>query len=121
MKTLFALSLYLILLSVMAAPAALASSPDIQVEDISVNELKYAGTDYAWFVVSCTVLNNTEGSGTADVALRTIDDWAYDRKVLRLSGYVEAGEKVRLSVLHFMDYRMFHKLKKYQVKSVELH
>ena len=100
---------------------ALASSPDIQVEDISVNELNYAATDYAWFVVSCTVLNNTEDSGTAAVALRTIDDWAYARKVLRLSGHVEPGERVRLSVLHFMDYRMFHKLKKYEVKSVELH
>lgn len=121
MKKTFALTLHLFLFTLVAASTAPASSPGILVEDISVRELPYTGNDYAWFVVSCTVMNNTEESGTAAVALRTIDDWAYDRKVLRLSGHVEAGAQTRLSVLHFMDYKMFHKLKKYEVKSIELH
>lgn len=121
MKTLFSLLLSVVLVSLIAAPGQAQTPEEIVVDDIRVEQQHFGGIDYAWFVVSCTVHNTTEKSGTVSVVLRTIDQWAFDRKPFRLSGYVEAGKTARLSVLDFMDYNLFKGLRKYQVKSVELH
>jgi hypothetical protein len=91
------------------------------VEDIRVDELRYAGTEYAWFIVRCTVENTSEKPGTVAVSLQSIDKWAYKQKEIQLSGHLEAGESKTLSVLSFMDYTMFHNLRRWQVNKVELH
>lgn len=121
MKTVVALLFGVVFVSLMAVPARAQKSPEIMVDDIQVQQVHHGGIEYAWFVVSCTVRNNSEKSGNVSVVLRTIDQWAFDRKPFRLSGYVEAGKSARLSVLDFMDYNLFKGLRKYQVKSAELH
>ncbi len=121
MKKLFLFSVYVLLASFLPAPLLASSSPAIAVEDIRVEPISFAGTDFAWFLVRCTVENPTEQAGVVSVVIRTIDDWAYDRKPLRLSGRVTAGGKAHFSVLDCMDYKMFKKLRRYEIKSVELH
>lgn len=101
--------------------AVASSLQQIVVEDITVEPMKYADGERTWLKVSCTVQNLTEKSGTASVVIGTIDHWAFDRKSFRLTGSVKAGEKTRISVLDFMDSKMFKTIKRYEVKNVELH
>jgi len=121
MKKLLLFSVYVLLASFLPAPLLASSSPAITVEDIQVEPIPYAGTDFAWFLVRCSIENPTEEAGMVSVVIRTIDDWAYDRKPLRLSGYVSAGGTAHFSVLDFMDYKMFKKLRRYEISSIELH
>jgi len=101
--------------------AETSSSEKILVEDITAEPMNYADSEYTWLNVSCTVENLTDKSGTVSVVVGTIDHWAFDRKPFRLTGFVKAGGKARLSVLDFMDSKMFKTIKRYEVKSVELH
>jgi len=98
-----------------------STSGKIVVEDITVEPMNYAEGEHTWLNVSCTVYNNTEMSGTVSVVIGTIDHWAFDRKPFRLTGSVKAGEKATLSVLDVMDSKMFKTIRRYEVKSVELH
>jgi len=66
------------------------------------------------------VENHSDVSGNVAVEIRTIDRWAYEKKPLLLTGYVNAGEATKLSVLDFMDSKMFASLKKFEIKNVEL-
>lgn len=121
MKKLFILSTQVIIFCLLVVQTTSASFPEVSVENISVTPLNYASTDYSWFLVRCTVENTGKKSGTVAASLRTIDKWAYDRKLIRLSGHVEAGEKATLTVLSYMDYKMFQNVRKYKVRSVELY
>lgn len=101
--------------------AEASSSQNILVEDIKVVPMHYADGEYTWLTVSCTVNNATEQAGTVSVVIGTIDQWAFDRKPFRLTGAVKPGETTTLSVVDFMDSKMFKTIKRYEVKSVELH
>lgn len=107
-------------------PMVISSAEDpasgkIVVERITVEPMNYADGEYTWLNVSCSVQNNTEKSGTVSVVIGTIDHWAFDRKTFRLTGSVKAGETATLSVLDVMDSKMFTTIKRYEVKSAELH
>lgn len=114
------LLLVVLVLLFSAVPAYSSSTAALKVEDIQIEPLAYADTENAWFVVSCTVENQSDQSGNVAVTIRTIDHYAFERKPLFLTGYVPAGEKKNLSVLQVMDHKMFKSLRRFEVKSVEL-
>ena len=122
-KLLFLLACFFVVgfVGPMVASFAEESSEKIVVEDIMVEPMNYADGEYTWLTVNCTVQNNTEKSGMVSVVIGTVDHWGFDRKSFRLSGSVKAGEKTTVSVLDFMDSKMFKTIKKYEVKSLELH
>jgi len=124
MKKLLLLSFCMFVMSCMVpltgSGAYASSAVPLQVRDINVEKMNYANRDFTWFVVSCTVENQSDESGNVAVEIRTIDRWAYEKKPLLLTGYVKAGETKQLSVLDFMDGKMFDSLKKFEIKSVEL-
>lgn len=103
-----------------AVPAFSSSTAALKVEDIRIEPLAYSDPERSWFVVSCTVENQSEQSGNVAVTIRTIDHYAFERKPLYLTGYVRAGEKKTLSVLQVMDSKMFKSLRRFEVKSIEL-
>lgn len=120
MKNLFILSLCLVIVAFTGQVQA-SSSQQVVVDDIRVEPMNYTNDEYTWLLVSCSVQNLTDKAGTVSVVVRSIDHWAFDRKPFTLTGQVQAGEKARLSVLHVMESKMFKTLRRYEVKSVELH
>ena len=112
-------SLFLLALSPVTTLASEAKG--VVVEDIKVERMEYADPENAWLLVSCLVKNMTEEDGNVSVVIRTIDKYAYDRKPFYLTGFMKAGEERRLSVQQVMERKMYEGLRKYEVKSVELH
>lgn len=112
-------ALFLLALSPICTMASEAKG--VVVEDIKVEKMEYADPENSWLLVSCLVKNMTEKDGNVSVVIRTIDKWAFDRKPFSLTGFLKAGEERRLSVQQVMETKMFEGLRKYEVKSVEIH
>ena len=108
-------------LAAVTTASASSGAAQVVVTEVKVEPVKDTDGEYTWFTVSCAVDNQTEVSGTVSVVIRTVDHWAYEKKPLKITGSVKAGEKTRISVLDFMDSRTFKSLKRFEVASVELH
>lgn len=65
--------------------------------------------------------NTGSKSGTVGVTLRSVDKYAYYRKDVQLWGHLEAGHTATLTLNSFMDHSTLQDIRKWQVKSIEIH
>lgn len=101
--------------------AAAGFASGLQVKNIDLERMNYQKGEYGWYLIKCTVENNTEESGTISVQLRSIDKYAYYRKDLELWGHIETGAKSVLSLKGFMDYKTLQDIKNWEVAGIHFH
>ncbi len=120
MKKLFARALPLLLFSFLFVTASPATTEHLALENITLQKMDFASTENAWFLLKCDINNTTDESGIVEVILQSIDKNAYKRKVIRLYGHVEAGEKATLTLTSYMEYKMYDDIRKWQIERVEI-
>ncbi|WP_163339107.1 hypothetical protein [Desulfopila sp. IMCC35008] len=93
----------------------------LQVTSIGLEKMNYQDKEHGWYLLKCTVENDTEESGTVSVQLRSLDKYAYYRKDFQLWGHIEAGAKSVLSLKGFMDYKTLQDIKNWEVEKIHFH
>lgn len=105
----------------LSTSAAAGFASGLQVKAIGLEKMNYQSGEYGWYLLKCTVENDTEESGTISVQLRSLDRYAYYRKDFELWGHIEAGAKSVLSLKGFMDYKTLQDIKNWEVEKIHFH
>jgi hypothetical protein len=111
-------ALYLLFLLATASPVFASG---LQVKNIDLEQLNYQNREYGWYLLKCTIENDTDESGTVSVQLRSLDKYVYYRKDFELWGHIEAGANRVLSLTGFMDYKTLQDIKSWEVDNIHLH
>ncbi len=113
--------LFLSLLIFSTSTASTSGKSTIDLGEILLEKIEYKNKDYAWYVARLPVRNLTGESGTVSVKLNSIDKHAYQRGSVRMSGHIEAGEHATLTLLSYMDYKLFDDIRRWEIEKIELH
>lgn len=123
MKKLFSITVpvFLCLLFFSTSTASTSTLSSVDIGKILLEKIDYKNKDYAWYVARLPVGNMGGKSGMVSVKLKSIDKHAYQRGYLRLSGHVDAGEQATLTLLTYMDYKLFDDIRRWEIDKIEVH